>query len=65
MSNSNNFHVCKICGRRLKSWKSIQRGVGATCENKYLNNLYKKQQLTIDSIVNEAPKKGSRCDEGK
>lgn len=57
MSNSNNFHVCKICGRRLKSWKSIQRGVGATCEIKYLDNLYKKQQVTIDSMVDEAPKK--------
>ncbi len=42
--------TCKICNRKLKSWKSIQRGIGPTCEQKYLDKLYKEKQITIEDI---------------
>lgn len=51
---------CNLCGRKLKNWKSIQRGMGPTCENRYLDKLYNSQQITLDSILNENNKKKER-----
>lgn len=48
---------CRMCGKELKTWKSIQRGFGPICEQKYLNDVYKNQQLTMDVILQ---KKGER-----
>lgn len=53
MNSKDKIYTCKICGRKLKSWKSIQRGAGSTWERKYLENLYKKQQISIESIMNK------------
>lgn len=41
---------CKMCGKELKTWKSIQKGYGPVCEKIYLNNIYNNQQLTIDKL---------------
>lgn len=41
---------CRMCGKELKTWKSIQKGFGPICEKQYLNNIYNNQQLTIDKI---------------
>lgn len=46
-----NTFRCKICGKELKTWKSIQRGMGPICELKYIQEIYKKQQVSLDSIV--------------
>lgn len=42
---------CRICGKELKSWKSIQKGMGPICEKRYLGDVYKNQQLSIDTII--------------
>lgn len=42
---------CKLCNKKLKNWESIQRGFGPICEKKFLNDIYKNQQITIDSIL--------------
>ena len=42
---------CKICNRKLKNWKSIQRGIGPTCERKYLDKIYKETQISIEDIL--------------
>ncbi len=42
---------CEICGRKLSNFRSIQRGIGPTCEAKKLKNFYKKQQITIEEII--------------
>ncbi len=48
---------CKLCGRKLKNWKSIQRGMGSICENRYLDKFYKSQQITLESILNDKTKR--------
>lgn len=48
---------CRMCGRELKTWRSMQKGFGPVCERKYLNDLYKNQQINIDSL---AQKKGEK-----
>lgn len=42
---------CKICNRKLKNWRSIQRGIGPTCEQKYLDNIYRTQQISIENLL--------------
>lgn len=46
----NNFK-CRLCGKELKTWKSIQRGFGPVCEKRYLNDVYNNQQITIDNVL--------------
>lgn len=41
-------HRCAICGRKLKTWSSVQRKMGSTCERKYINELNKKQMKMED-----------------
>ncbi len=48
---------CRMCGKELKTWKSIQKGFGPVCERKYLNDVYKNQQITMDFLVQ---KKGEK-----
>nr|DAT72593.1 MAG TPA: 60S ribosomal subunit [Caudoviricetes sp.] len=48
---------CRMCGKELKTWKSIQKGFGPVCERKYLNDVYKNQQMSFENIVQ---KKGER-----
>ena len=40
-----------MCGKELKTWKSIQRGFGPICEKKYLNDVYKNRQITMDTMI--------------
>lgn len=42
---------CRMCGKELKTWKSIQRGFGPICEKKYLNDVYKNRQITMDTMI--------------
>jgi len=60
MDSKNYSHICKICGRKLRTWRSIQRGVGATCEKKYLDNLYKTRQINFDTILDKNNKRKER-----
>lgn len=48
---------CRMCGKELKTWKSIQKGFGPVYERKYLNDVYKNQQMSFENIVQ---KKGER-----
>lgn len=36
-------HRCKLCNKKLKTWKSVLIGLGPECEKKYLKELEKKQ----------------------
>ena len=42
---------CRMCGKELKTWKSIQKGFGPVCEKKYLNDVYNNQQINIETIL--------------
>ena len=42
---------CRMCGKELKTWKSIQKGFGPVCEKKYLNDVYKNQQMTVENLL--------------
>ena len=44
---------CKMCGKELKTWKSIQKGYGPVCEREYLKNIYNNQQVTTDFILKD------------
>lgn len=48
---------CRMCNKELKTWKSIQRGFGPICEKKYLEDVYKNQQISMDILVQ---KKGEK-----
>lgn len=42
---------CRMCGKELKTWKSIQKGFGPVCEQKYLDDVYNNQQIKMESII--------------
>lgn len=42
---------CRMCGKELKTWRSIQKGFGPICEKKYLNDVYNNQQINIEAII--------------
>lgn len=44
------FH-CRMCGKELRTWRSIQKGFGPICEKEYLNNIYNNQQMSMNSIL--------------
>lgn len=46
---------CRMCGKELKTWKSIQ-----ICEKKYLEDVYKNQQISVENIINESDKRKER-----
>lgn len=48
---------CRMCGKELKTWKSIQKGFGPICEKKYLEDVYKNQQVSIEIL---AQKRGEK-----
>ena len=48
-----NSFKCKMCGKELKTWKSIQKGFGPVCEKKYLDDVYNNQQMTLDKFLHE------------
>lgn len=60
----NSFN-CRLCGKELKTWRSIQRGFGPICEKKYLEDIYKNQQLTMDNIIHENSKGRRGSENGK
>lgn len=47
--------TCKVCGRKLKSPKAIELGMGATCFKKYMSNTHKKlfKERATDEHKNE------------
>ena len=51
---------CRMCGKELKTWRSIQKGFGPICEKKYLEDVYKNQQISMDNILNEKDKRKER-----
>lgn len=51
---------CRMCGKELKTWKSIQKGFGPICEKKYLEDVYKNQQISMENILNEKDKRKER-----
>ena len=44
-------YQCRMCGKELKTWKSIQKGFGPICEKRYLTDVYKNQQISMESIL--------------
>lgn len=59
-SNESKIHTCKRCGRRLKNWKSIQKGLGIVCERKYLDEIYTNQQISIETVLQENNRREER-----
>lgn len=48
---------CRMCGKELKTWKSIQKGFGPICEKRYINDVYKNQQISMETIIKEKDKR--------
>lgn len=42
---------CRMCGKELRTWKSIQKGFGPICEKRYIEDVYKNQQVSLDTIL--------------
>ena len=48
---------CRMCGKELKTWKSIQKGFGPICEKRYINDVYRNQQISMETIIKEKVKR--------
>ena len=51
---------CRLCGKELKTWKSIQRGFGEVCERKFLKDVYENQQIKIEEILRRGEKENGQ-----
>lgn len=45
-----NSFKCRMCGKELKTWKSIQKGFGPVCEKRYLEDVYRNQQICVEHL---------------
>lgn len=57
-----NDFKCRMRGKELKTWRSIQKGFGPVCEHRYLTDVYTNQQITLESILQ---KRGEIKENGK
>lgn len=55
-----NSFKCRMCGRELRTWKSIQRGFGEVCERKFLKDIYENQQIKIEEILRRGEKENGQ-----
>lgn len=55
-----NSFKCRMCGRELRTWKSIQRGFGEVCERKFLKDVYENQQIKIEEILRKGEKENGQ-----
>ena len=55
-----NSFKCRMCGRELRTWKSIQRGFGEVCERKFLKDVYENQQIKIEEILRRGEKQNGQ-----
>lgn len=55
-----NSFKCRMCGRELRTWKSIQRGFGEICERKFLKDVYENQQIKIEEILRRGEKENGQ-----
>lgn len=46
-------YCCRLCGKELKTWRSIQKGFGPKCEKKYLYDIYQNQQISMEKILQQ------------
>ena len=54
MSNQEQTHLCRRCGRKLRSDEAKQRGMGYVCYQKWRAETKKKKLFTISSL--QSPK---------
>lgn len=50
MNNQEQTHICRRCGRKLRSEDAKQRGMGYVCYQKALSENKKKKLFTISSL---------------
>lgn len=50
MSNKEQTHICRRCGRKLRSEEAKQRGMGTVCYRKWLSENKNKKLFTISSL---------------
>lgn len=50
MSIPEQTHICRRCGRKLRSEEAKQRGMGTVCYRKWLSENKKKKLFTISSL---------------
>lgn len=50
MSNQEQTHLCRRCGRKLRSEEAKKRGMGYICYQKYMAENKKKKLFMISSL---------------
>lgn len=50
MNKQEQTHICRRCGRKLRSEEAKQRGMGYVCYQKHLAENKKKKLFTISSL---------------
>lgn len=45
------IEICKRCGRKLKTAKSIEQGFGPVCYKKHLREQDQDKQMDMDEVV--------------
>lgn len=50
MNKQEQTHICRRCGRKLRSEEAKQRGMGYVCYQKWMLENNKKKLFTISSL---------------
>ena len=50
MSTEKQTHLCRRCGRKLRSEEAKQRGMGYVCYKKWMTESKKNKLFTISSL---------------
>ena len=50
MSKQEQTHICRRCGRKLRSEEAKQRGMGAVCYQKWMSEDRHKKLFSVSSL---------------
>ena len=50
MNNKDQTHICRRCGRKLRSEEAKQRGMGLVCYRKWMAQDSHKKLFTVSSL---------------
>lgn len=50
MSDQEKTHICRRCGRKLRSEEAKQKGMGPICYQKWINQENRKKLFTLSSL---------------
>jgi hypothetical protein len=50
MNNKEQTHICRRCGRKLRSEEAKAKGMGPVCYQKWISEEHKKKLFSVNSL---------------